>query len=126
MKITLEEYRGRSAHTQEDDNTAPPTVPDQQATATAGSHTPCYDEHGLELDYNDDIPAADSHESFSCSDYIHQLLDEKHLTPPANTTQPPTASKEAVPSEEVTPAADATATANPRVGRLGPSSPRTL
>ena len=120
VKISLDEYRGRSAHVKEDDNVTPSAVPDQQATATAGSHMPCYDEHGLELDYHDDVPAADSHESFSCSDYIHWLLDEEHLTPPVNTTQPPTASEEAVPSEEATPTADATATAKPEWEGWGP------
>ena len=120
VKISLEEYRGRSAHVKEDDNAAPPAVQDRQATATVGSHTPCYDEHRLELDYHDDVPAIDSHESFSCSDYIHQLLDEEHITPPANMTQPPTVSKEAVPPEEATPAADATAAANPEWEGWGP------
>ena len=29
----------------------------QQAPAVLDSHTPCYDEHGQELDYHDDVPA---------------------------------------------------------------------
>ena len=121
VKISLEEYRERSAHTrEEDDNTAPPAAQDQQVTATHGSHTPCYDEHGRELDYHDDVPTADSRESFSCSDYFHQLLDEEHTTPPANMTQPPTVSKEAVPPEEATPAVDATAATNPEWKGWGP------
>ena len=121
VRISLEEYRERSAHTrEEDDNAAPPAAQDQQATATHGSHTLCYDEHGLELDYHDDVPTADSHESFSCSDYFHQLLDEEHATPPANMMQPPTASKEAVPPEEATPAVGATAAANPEWKGWGP------
>ena len=121
VKISLEEYRERSAHTkEEDDNAAPPATQDQQAIVTHGRHMPCYDEHGLELDYHDDVPATDSRESFSCSDYFHQLLDEEHTTPPANTTQPPTVSKEAVPPEEATPAVDVTAAANPEWKGWGP------
>ena len=120
VRISLEEYRERSAHMREqDDNAAPPAAQDQQATATHGSHTPCYDEHGLELDYHDDVPTADSRESFSCSDYLHQLLDEEHTTPPANTTQPPATSEETV-LPEVTPAVGATATANTELGGWGP------
>ena len=38
-----------------------------------GSHTPCYDEHGQELDYHDDIPAAsDSQEVKSWGEYFCQ------------------------------------------------------
>ena len=37
-----------------------------------GSHTPCYDEHGQELDYHDDVPAAsDSQEAKSWGKYFH-------------------------------------------------------
>ena len=36
-----------------------------------GSHTPCYDEHGQELDYHDDVPAAlDSQEAKSWGEYF--------------------------------------------------------
>ena len=36
-----------------------------------GSHTPCYDEHGQELDYHDDVPAAsDSQEVKSWDEYF--------------------------------------------------------
>ena len=112
VKISLDEYRERSARSQEDDaNTAPPTAQHQQATV--GSHMPCYDEYGLELDYHDDVPAADSRDSLSCSDYIHQLLDEEHATPPADKAQPSTARKETVPPEEMTPAVDVTTATNP-------------
>ena len=45
----------------------------QQVPAAFGSHTPCYDEHGQELDYHDDVPAAtDSQECKTWSDYFHQ------------------------------------------------------
>ena len=42
----------------------------QQAPATFGSHTPCYDKHGQELDYNDDVPVADSQGSLTWSDLL--------------------------------------------------------
>ena len=49
----------------------------RQAPAALGSHTPCYDEHGQELDYHDDVPATtDSQECKSWSDYFHQQGDE--------------------------------------------------
>ena len=41
-----------------------------------GSHTPCYDEHGQELDYHDDVPAAsDSHEVKGWDKYFQQERD---------------------------------------------------
>ena len=44
-----------------------------QAPVALGSHTLCYDEHGQELDYHDDVPTAtDSQECKSCSDYFRQ------------------------------------------------------
>ena len=112
VKISLEEYRERSMQMREhDDGAAPPAAQAQQATVTYGSHTPCYDEHGLELDYHDDVPTADSHDSLSCGHYLDRLLDEEHATPPADTTQPPAATEETVPPK-ITPSADATATSN--------------
>ena len=120
VKISLEEYRERSVQTREpDDDAAPPAAQDRQATATYGSHMPCYDEHGLELDYHDDVPTADSCESLSCSHYLDQLLDEEHAMPPADTTQPPAASEETVPPE-IMPTADATATSNTGFGGWSP------
>ena len=45
----------------------------RQAPMALGSHTPCYDEHGQELDYHDDVPTAmDSQECKSWSDYFWQ------------------------------------------------------
>ena len=99
----------------------------QQAPATFGSHTPCYDEHGLELDYHDDVPAADSQGSLTWSDYFRQhhgedgkriaeQLNAEHALLLSNTpqrTRPPTVSEEAVPPKEVPPAADAPTAANP-------------
>ena len=38
-----------------------------------GSHTPCYNEHGQELDYHDNVPAAsDSQEAKGWGEYFHQ------------------------------------------------------
>ena len=49
----------------------------RQAPVALSSHTPCYDEHGQELDYHDDVPAAtDSQECKSWSDYFRQRGDE--------------------------------------------------
>ena len=49
----------------------------QQAPVALGSHTPCYDEHGQELDYHDDVPAAtNSQECRSWDEYFHQQGDE--------------------------------------------------
>ena len=44
----------------------------QQVPVAFGSHTPCYDEHGQELDYHDDVPAADSQECKTWNDYFRQ------------------------------------------------------
>ena len=83
-----------------------------------GSHTPCYDEHGQELDYHDDVPATtDSQECKDWSEYFCQQgdacgiqiadsLDEEHrlLLGPTMTS---TVSEEAVLlKEEETPTVD--------------------
>ena len=48
----------------------------RQMPVALGSHTPCYDEHGQELDYHDDVPAAsDSQEWKSWSEYFRQQGD---------------------------------------------------
>ena len=45
----------------------------QHTPVAFGSHTPCYDKHGQELDYHDDVPAAsDSQEVKSWGEYFHQ------------------------------------------------------
>ena len=45
----------------------------QHMPVAFGSHTPCYDEHGQELDYHDDVPAAsDSQEVKSWEEYFRQ------------------------------------------------------
>ena len=89
----------------------------RQAPAALGSHTPCYDEHGQELDYHDDVPAAtDSQECKNWSNYFRQQGDEygvqlaeslnaehKLLQGPTMTS---TVSEEAVLLEEETPTAE--------------------
>ena len=89
----------------------------QQAPVVLGSHTPCYDEHGQELDYHDDVPAAtDSQECKSWSDYFRQRGDEygvqladsidaehRLLQEPTMTS---TVSEEAMLLEEETPTVD--------------------
>ena len=45
-----------------------------------GSHTPCYNEHGQELDYHDNVPAAsDSQEAKGWDKYFHQ--QERNANP---------------------------------------------
>ena len=45
----------------------------QHTPVAFGSHTPCYDERGQELDYHDDVPAAsDSQEAKSWGDFFRQ------------------------------------------------------
>ena len=47
-----------------------------QTPVAFGSHTPCYDVHGQELDYHDDVPAAtDSQEAKSWGEYFSQQGD---------------------------------------------------
>ena len=113
-QICLEQERA-----QEEEDSA--TNQAQQAPATFSSHTPCYDEHGQELDYNDDMPIADSQVSSTWSHYFRQYhgevgkriaeqLDTEHALLLANSlqrTKPPTESKEAVPPKEAPPAVDA-------------------
>ena len=48
----------------------------QQVPVALGSHTPCYDKHGQELDYHDDVPAtSDSQECRSWDEYFRQQGD---------------------------------------------------
>ena len=48
----------------------------QQAPVALGSHTPCCDEHGQELDYHDDVPATtNSQECRSWDEYFRQQGD---------------------------------------------------
>ena len=83
----------------------------QQAPVAFGSHTLCYDEHGQELDYHDDVPTADSQEWKGWGKFLHQQgdscglritdrLDAEHelLHGP---TMPSTVSEEAVLLEEM-------------------------
>ena len=52
----------------------------QQVPVALGSHTPCYDEHGQELDYHDDVPAAtNSQECRSWDKYFRQQGDASEV-----------------------------------------------
>ena len=89
----------------------------QQAPAAFGSHTPCYDEHGQELDYHNDMPATtDSQEWKGWGEFLCQQgdlcglpitdrLDAEHklLQGP---TMPATVGEEAMLLEEETPATE--------------------
>ena len=90
----------------------------RQAPVALGSHTPCYDKHGQELDYHDDVPATtDSQECKNWSEYFCQQgdacgvqiadsLDEEHRLL-LGLTMTSTISKEAVLlKEEETPTVD--------------------
>ena len=55
----------------------------QQVPMALGSHTLCYDEHGQELDYHDDVPAAmNSQECRSWDEYFHQQGDASGVQMP--------------------------------------------
>ena len=108
---------------EQEDNAALLASQAQQAPATFGSYTPCYDKHGQELDYHDDVPVADSQASMTWSNYFHQhgsedgvriaeQLDAEHAMF-LGRTMPSTVSKEAVLLKEETPVADVPATDNP-------------
>ena len=90
----------------------------QEVPMALGSHTPCYDEHGQELDYHDDVPATTDSQEYKnrWSDYFRQQGDEygaqitesldaecKLLQGPTMTS---TASEEAVLLKEETPTVD--------------------
>ena len=89
----------------------------QQVPVALGSHTSCYDEHGQELDYHDDVPATtNSQECRSWDEYFRQQgnasgvqiansVDEEDrlLLGPTMTS---TVSEEAVLKEEETPTMD--------------------
>ena len=90
----------------------------QQVPVVLGSHTPCYDEHGQELDYHDDVPVTTDSQEYKngWSDYFRQHGDEygaqiaesldaecKLLQGPTMTS---TASEEAVLLKEETPTVD--------------------
>ena len=50
-----------------------------QHTSVLGSHTPCYDEHGQELDYHDDVPAVSSSEEPNWEEYLCQYEGDSNL-----------------------------------------------
>ena len=52
----------------------------QHTSVLFGSHTPCYDEHGQELDYLDDVPAAlNSQEPKNWDKYLRQYERDANL-----------------------------------------------
>ena len=72
-QLCLEQERMRK---EQEANATLLTSQAQQVPVVLGSHTPCYDEHGQELDYHDDVPATtDSQECRSWSEYFHQQGD---------------------------------------------------
>ena len=73
-QLRLEQERVQK---EQEANAALLTSQAQQAPVVLGSHIPCYDKHGQELDYRDDVPVAtDSQECKSWSDYFRQQGDE--------------------------------------------------
>ena len=112
-QLHLEQERVRK---EQEANAALLTSQARQVPVALSSHTSCYDEHGQELDYHDDVPAAtDSQECKSWSDYFRQQgneygaqiaesLDAEHklLQGPTMTS---TVSEEAVLLEEEMPTA---------------------
>ena len=50
-----------------------------QHTSVLGSHTPCYDEHGQELDYHDDVPAVSSSEEPNWEECFRQYKGDSNL-----------------------------------------------
>ena len=73
IKYEQEQLRLEQEHVQKEQEANAKLLASQaQHTPVAfGSHTPCYDEHGLELDYHDDVPAtSDSQEAKSWGEYF--------------------------------------------------------
>ena len=60
-------------------NTTPLATQAQQAPEVLGSHTPCFDEHGQELDYHDDVIATEAQDCRSWSEYFRQQGDPDSL-----------------------------------------------
>ena len=60
-------------------STTLPATQAQQAPEELGSHTPCFDEHGQELDYHDDVIATEAPECRTWSEYFCQQGDPDSL-----------------------------------------------
>ena len=60
-------------------NATPLATQAQQAPEVLGSHTPCFDEHGQELDYHDDVIATEAQDCRSWSEYFRQQGDPDSL-----------------------------------------------
>ena len=112
-QLHLEEERARK---QQEANAKPLATQAQQAPEVLGSHTPCFDKHGQELDYHDDVIATESQDCRSWSEYFRQQGDLGALAiadsldgEPRLLQGPmlePTAREEAVLLEEETPVID--------------------
>ena len=75
IKYEQEQLRLEQEHVRKEQeaNTEVLTSQARHTPVVFGSHTPCYDEHGQELDYHDDVPAAsDSQEAKSWGEYFCQ------------------------------------------------------
>ena len=78
IKYEQEQLRLEQEHMQKEQeaNTKLLTSQARHMPVAFGSHTPCYDEHGQELDYHDDVPAAsDSQEAKGWDEYFQQERD---------------------------------------------------
>ena len=71
-QLRLEEERARK---EQEVNAKLLATQAQQAPEVLGSHTPCFDEHGQELDYHDDVIATESQDCRSWSEYFRQQGD---------------------------------------------------
>ena len=112
-QLHLEEERVRK---EQEANAKLLTSQAQQAPEVLGSHTPCFDKHGQELDYHDDMFATENQDCRSWSEYFCQQGDlgavaiADSLDGEARLLQGPTlestVGEEAVLLEEETPVVD--------------------
>ena len=75
IKYEQEQLRLEQEHVQKEQEANAKLLASQarHTPVAFGSHTPCYNEHGQELDYHDDVPAAsDSQEAKGWDEYFHQ------------------------------------------------------
>ena len=74
IKYKQEQLQLEQEHLQKEQEVSAKLLSQARHTPVAfDSHTPCYDEHGQELDYHDDVPAAsDSQEAKSWGEFFRQ------------------------------------------------------
>ena len=75
IKYEQEQLRLEQEHVQKEQEVNAKLLASQarHTPVAFGSHTPCYDEHGQELDYHDNVPAvSDSQEAKSWGEYFRQ------------------------------------------------------